>query len=567
MKLVLRSRVAGLAVSICALLAVQGTAQAYTVTLHIHGAGTVAETTARNLPGCSISPSGLSNSSVTDCVMGAASGFWNFGDVVNLAASTDSVASSRGWVFDRWVDGSASGQIDCDDNPAHVGDRSSPNCQFQIFQNLYIDLYFHDLAGPQDTRFTSAAQPSPTGATSASFTFDAPSDPDALFQCKLDRPGQLGSYASCSQSLTYSGLTSGQYTLTVRGLDRSGNFDQTPVSRTWTVDATPPTTTISGGPADGSMTNSRTAAFSLSASEVVSRYECALDGAAFATCPSTPSYSSLGDGSHTLQARSLDPVSNVGAAATRTWTVDATPPETSISSGPADGSSTSARASSFAFTSEPGASFQCALDGGAFGGCTSPFGTPALADGAHSFAVRAIDAAGNVDASPATRGWTVSTPTSTTTTTSTSSTNSGTQSSGDGPAVPAVVPVVAIAATPIPRAAPGAVSVSWFVTGAKTSAKSLKVSALRSGSTVHASCKGKGCPFRSKTLTAKAGKVDFTKSFKGRKLAKGAVLELRVAASGLLTRVFTYKVRAGSAPSRATGCLAAGASEPGACPA
>jgi len=84
---------------------------------------------------------------------------------------------------------------------------------------------------------------------------------------------------------------------------------------------------------------------------------------------------------------------------------------------------------------------------------------------------------------------------------------------------------------------------------------------------VRTTCKGKGCPFSSKTLTAKAGKVDLTKYFKGRKLAKKTVLELRVAASGLLTRVFTYKVRAGAAPSRTTGCLAAGASKPGACPA
>ena len=41
--------------------------------------------------------------------------------------------------------------------------------------------------------------------------------------------------------------------------------------------------------------------------------------------------------------------------------------------------------------------------------CTSPWTTAALADGGHSFSVRARDAAGNTDASPATRSFTVDT--------------------------------------------------------------------------------------------------------------------------------------------------------------
>jgi hypothetical protein len=52
-----------------------------------------------------------------------------------------------------------------------------------------------------------------------------------------------------------------------------------------------------------------------------------------------------------------------------------------------------------------GVTFECSLDGGTWAACTSPYTTPTLDEGNHSFAVRAVDKAGNVDATPATSSW------------------------------------------------------------------------------------------------------------------------------------------------------------------
>jgi hypothetical protein len=56
---------------------------------------------------------------------------------------------------------------------------------------------------------------------------------------------------------------------------------------------------------------------------------------------------------------------------------------------------------SVTFSSEAGARFECKLDGHAFAACVSPLALK-LKTGRHTFSVRAIDAAGNVDPSPAT---------------------------------------------------------------------------------------------------------------------------------------------------------------------
>lgn len=85
---------------------------------------------------------------------------------------------------------------------------------------------------------------------------------------------------------------------------------------------------------------------------------------------------------------------------------DTSPPETSITSGPTG--AVRADDAVFSFTStEPGSRFACSLDGGAWIDCPARTTVGDLGQGRHRLLVRATDGAGNTDATPASREWTV----------------------------------------------------------------------------------------------------------------------------------------------------------------
>ncbi len=100
-----------------------------------------------------------------------------------------------------------------------------------------------------------------------------------------------------------------------------------------------------------------------------------------------------------------------GAVVTRslvTFSADMTPPETVVDSGPAGPTNDSTPSFSFS-SSESGSSFECQVDSGAYATCGSPNTIVQLPDGPHTFSVRATDAAGNTDPTPATRAFTLKT--------------------------------------------------------------------------------------------------------------------------------------------------------------
>jgi hypothetical protein len=110
------------------------------------------------------------------------------------------------------------------------------------------------------------------------------------------------------------------------------------------------------------------------------------------------------DGAYTVRVRARDNAGNLQTPASRTFVMDTGAPETTIDSGPAD--PTTNQDPSFSFSSnETGATFECRLDNGSWASCTSPKGYTSLAEGSHTFDVRATDGAGNADQTPATQTW------------------------------------------------------------------------------------------------------------------------------------------------------------------
>ncbi len=173
--------------------------------------------------------------------------------------------------------------------------------------------------------------------------------------------------------------------------------------------AGPPNTVIDSGPP--AETQSASATFQFHSTEHGATFRCRLDAGAAAPCASPWPLSGLAPGAHTFEVTAIDAGGNADPTpAIHTWTVnpaapDDTPPTTTITYGPV---STTANTARFEFSaSENGSSFTCRLDGGAWSTCFSPTHYSGLGVGSHAFNVRATDAAGNVDPTPATWYWSV----------------------------------------------------------------------------------------------------------------------------------------------------------------
>jgi len=241
-----------------------------------------------------------------------------------------------------------------------------------------------------------------TNSTDATFSFTA-TKTGSTFECKLDG----AAFSVCASPQSYSALAAGGHAFQVRATDAAGNTDPTPASFAWTIDTAVPDTTISASPS--AVTNSPSATFSFTATKAGSTFECKLDGAAFSVCTSPLSYSALAADSHTFQVRATDAVGNTDPTpASFTWVVDTTAPDTTLAATPPTVTNNTSSSFSFAAT-KAGSSFECKLDGGAFAPCISPQSYSALAAGSHAFQVRATDAAGNTDPTPASFTWTIDT--------------------------------------------------------------------------------------------------------------------------------------------------------------
>jgi hypothetical protein len=248
-----------------------------------------------------------------------------------------------------------------------------------------------DTQAPTVTMSSHPADGSTSPDRSPSFSF-ASNESGSSFSCQLDG----GGFEECTSPFTASGLTDDSHTFQARAVDRAGNQGP-PAFRTWTVDA-PADVSITAGPQHDGFTNDPTPSFAFSSTDSGPSFRCQLDGGRFAACTSPFTTSRLSDGDHRFTVEVTDTAQNT-AAVSRDFTVDTTAPAVTISSGPADGSATNDPAPTFRFSStEPESSFQCRYEGHVFSACSGASSDTAaspLADGPHTFHVRAIDVAGN----------------------------------------------------------------------------------------------------------------------------------------------------------------------------
>lgn len=243
---------------------------------------------------------------------------------------------------------------------------------------------------PPDTVLDSG--PRALSSEQPTVEFHSP-DETASFECALDEED----YAPCSSPHSRS-VADGAHVLRVRAVDTAGNVDATPVESRFTVDTTPPTVVVDREPP--STTAARTVSLTFHASEAGATFECATDGAALAACTSPYTTPDLADeGEHSIRVRAIDAAGNVGPTTDRTILVDRVPPETEISGHP--GEFTNLAEVSFSFTSNEPGTFECRIDAAAFAACEATTAFASVAEGKHTLEVRAVDAAGTKDPTPA----------------------------------------------------------------------------------------------------------------------------------------------------------------------
>ena len=278
------------------------------------------------------------------------------------------------------------------------------------------------LAAPSLPAPTISSSPAnPTNATTATFTYTDSSSINS-FQCSLDN----AAFATCGTSKpstkSYSSLAAGTHQFQVKAV--SGSQTSSPTTYSWTIDTTAPSV-VSINRVGSTPTNAASVSWTVSFSESVQ----GVDASDFLLVKSglgSPSITGVsGSGStYTVTANTdgstpsgtlglnlhnngsiHDPAGNVlGAPSSgndftgQVYAIDkVAPPQPVITTRPDDPNGTAI--STFEWTdSESGLAFQCSKENGAWQPCSSgiTYVVGSANNGLHQFAVRAIDAAGNV---------------------------------------------------------------------------------------------------------------------------------------------------------------------------
>ncbi|MEN8241504.1 MAG: choice-of-anchor Q domain-containing protein, partial [Chloroflexota bacterium] len=231
-----------------------------------------------------------------------------------------------------------------------------------------------------------------------------------------------------SAPTTYPVTADGSYTLYPWAKDASGNVSAVYGSPAAVIVDAPPPSVSSVTRSDSNPTGASSIDFTITFSESVTGVDTAdfsltttgaVSGESITgVSGSGDSYTvtvatGTGDGTIRLDVLDDDSIIDIdslpldgGFTSGEVYEIDRTAPDTSLDVTPTDPSSDTSP--TFEFSSLDGtAVFECQLDGGGFSACTSPHSFTDLSEGAHTFDVRAVDLAGNTDATPESYTWTI----------------------------------------------------------------------------------------------------------------------------------------------------------------
>jgi hypothetical protein len=324
-------------------------------------------------------------------------------------------SETKWWSFDGWTEGPCAGQK----VPACTFSWGHCNGASCTFEPRRITASFADTHTPT-ARFDSqpnALVLSPTGTAVFALRSDEYKAAEySHFECQLDGgdwlPCQPAAPPASAESFVVTSVSDGSHVLKARAIDPSGRTQNDGIQSVVWTQRYPPVTAISGV-AEGATINTGKPAIAFVASQT-STYECQLNNGGFSACasPFIPA-ATLADGAYTFAVkatRDTDDGPVEGDVVERHFTVDTTPPTARIVGGPEPGLRTSSRSAAFTFTAEPAepVSFECRLDGEPFTPCSDGVRSYSLLpSGVRTFAVRAVDRAGNVQDAPTTVQWTV----------------------------------------------------------------------------------------------------------------------------------------------------------------
>jgi hypothetical protein len=354
-------------------------------------------------------------------------------------------------------------------------------------------------------------------------SFTPPGD-TASVACRTKLGGSTVSGPSaCTSPYTPQGITTdGLYSVEITVTDDVGNTAT--VTRTFTLDRGAPNLTVTS-PANGDVIGGPfTPAASGSDGFSSVTFDCKIDGGAFGSCTSlAPS-----DGPHTVTVRASDAAGNTSQEQ-RSFTYDSQAPVVNITGGPDEGTVVYSHSTAFTFSTSDltAVTSSCSLDDGAFGACTSATGQSlgGLSLGIHTFALRVVDAAGNT--TTVQRRFAVA----------------------DLPA--GVSNTSGSGGTTGPTVMTARLTTGWRLFGKRTRVDTLTLAGAPKGAKVTVTCRGKGCAFKKKTLTATGKAIKLANRFKRHKLQANTVITITVTnATG--TKRFRYTLRAGKPPKKSS---------------